>query len=146
MPSSASRPGFPNWYRRETYAPCSFLPRSGWAWEFLRRNPSFQSDFENFIGSIEKSSQHPATYSMPAQSPLTKLGLFFRDFSGSWRRRHLGSGPLRACSSRNSRTRQTGSSTAGYQSSAMQRDNRAIRFRRASCPSSTSRAEPADAR
>ncbi|MDP2031606.1 MAG: DUF6499 domain-containing protein [Thiobacillus sp.] len=31
------------------YAPCTSVTRDQWAWEFLRRNPDYQSDYRQFI-------------------------------------------------------------------------------------------------
>ncbi len=36
----------PDWHSKESYAYTVNLTRLGWAWEFLRRNPRFQVDFE----------------------------------------------------------------------------------------------------
>ncbi len=36
----------PDWRSKESYAYTVNLTRLGWAWEFLRRNPQFQADFE----------------------------------------------------------------------------------------------------
>lgn len=33
----------------DTYAYCAVLTRDQWAWEFLRRNPDYQSDYHRFI-------------------------------------------------------------------------------------------------
>lgn len=34
----------PDWRRSETYEYTRALPRRGWAWEFLRRNPDYQRE------------------------------------------------------------------------------------------------------
>ncbi|WP_353642639.1 DUF6499 domain-containing protein [Mesorhizobium sp. WSM2239] len=36
--------GWPDWRHRSAYDYASRLPRTAWAWEFLRRNPQFQRD------------------------------------------------------------------------------------------------------
>ncbi len=36
----------PDWHHKESYFYTSNLPRLGWAWEFVRRNPEFKTDFE----------------------------------------------------------------------------------------------------
>jgi len=33
----------------DAYALCATLTRDQWAWEFLRRNPEYQSDYRTFI-------------------------------------------------------------------------------------------------
>lgn len=33
----------------DAYAPCATLSRDQWAWEFLRRNPGYRSDYRRFI-------------------------------------------------------------------------------------------------
>ncbi|WP_352799372.1 DUF6499 domain-containing protein [Mesorhizobium sp. M0870] len=35
---------WPDWRRHDAYHYARRLPRTGWAWEFLRRNPQFQRD------------------------------------------------------------------------------------------------------
>ncbi|WP_352572089.1 DUF6499 domain-containing protein [Mesorhizobium sp. M0074] len=35
---------WPDWRRHEAYHYARRLPRTAWAWEFLRRNPQFQRD------------------------------------------------------------------------------------------------------
>jgi hypothetical protein len=35
----------PDWRRRETYEYTRGLPRRGWAWEFLRRNPDYRREW-----------------------------------------------------------------------------------------------------
>jgi len=33
----------------DPYAYCATLTRDQWAWEFLRRNPEYRSDYQQFI-------------------------------------------------------------------------------------------------
>lgn len=41
----------PDWRRAETYAYTAALTRTGWAWEFLRRNPEFRGEFSPAAGA-----------------------------------------------------------------------------------------------
>ena len=47
------------WERRlEDYAYTVGLDRPGWAWEFLRRNPSYIHDVQDSLGTIPKAAMH----------------------------------------------------------------------------------------
>ncbi len=39
----------PNWKTKTDYAYTQSLKKEQWAWEFLRRNPDYQSDYQWFI-------------------------------------------------------------------------------------------------
>ncbi|WP_425374439.1 transcriptional regulator domain-containing protein [Mesorhizobium kowhaii] len=42
--ATVGRVDWPDWRRHEAYHYVRRLPRTAWAWEFLRRNPQFQRD------------------------------------------------------------------------------------------------------
>ena len=64
----------------DPYAPCAGLTRDQWAWEFLRRNPDYQRDYQAFI-TIWRALE--ADYGAPPQ----------RDFS-RWKQDPRAYGPL----------------------------------------------------
>lgn len=48
-PSPSSRSEALDWQQTADYAFCQQLDLSGWAWQFLRRNPAYQADYAEFI-------------------------------------------------------------------------------------------------
>lgn len=44
----------PDWRNENTYNYTAKLSRAGWAWEFLRRNPKFQSDYARVMAKAPK--------------------------------------------------------------------------------------------
>jgi hypothetical protein len=64
----------------DPYAPCAGLTRDQWAWEFLRRNPDYQRDYQAFI-TIWRALE--ADYGAPPH----------RDFS-NWKQDPRAYGPL----------------------------------------------------
>jgi hypothetical protein len=64
----------------DAYASCASLTRDQWAWEFLRRNPDYQSDYRRFITLWQALE---ADYGAPPQ----------RDFS-RWKQDPRAYGPL----------------------------------------------------
>ena len=64
----------------DDYAHCTDLTRDQWAWEFLRRNPDYQSDYHRFI-TLWRALE--ADYGIPPQ----------RDFQ-RWKRDPRAYGPL----------------------------------------------------
>ena len=63
----------PDWRRPETYAYTATLTRTGWAWEFLRRNPTFRQDlllrYPSLLGSTGEVSE---------RRDLKRWGICFR--------------------------------------------------------------------
>jgi hypothetical protein len=70
----------PDWRSADDYAFCATLTRDQWAWEFLRRNPHYQSDYQRFI-AIWRSLE--ADYGAPPR----------RDFQ-RWKQDPRAYGPL----------------------------------------------------
>jgi hypothetical protein len=69
-----------DWRPPDDYAYCAPLTRDQWAWEFLRRNPDYQSDYRRFI-TLWRALE--ADYGAPPN----------RDFS-KWKRDPRAYGPL----------------------------------------------------
>jgi len=69
-----------DWRSSADYAACADLTRDQWAWEFLRRNPDYQSDYARFI-AIWRALE--ADYGAPPQ----------RDFQ-RWKQDPRAYGPL----------------------------------------------------
>lgn len=59
----------PDWRQPETYAYTEKLTRTDWAWEFLRRNPAFQSDPAHRAPSTDKE--------VSERSDLKRWGICF---------------------------------------------------------------------
>jgi hypothetical protein len=61
-----------DWRSSADYATCVGLSRDQWAWEFLRRNPDYQSDFARFI-AIWRALE--AVYGAPPQRDFPRWKL-----------------------------------------------------------------------
>ena len=46
-----------NWRDPENYRWMTSLPRTGWAWEFLRRNPNYCSDYAHHVAALQGSNE-----------------------------------------------------------------------------------------
>ena len=57
-----------DWRNTDTYRWMSSLPRTGWAWEFLRRNPAYRSDYSRHLAG-------PGTVSEPEHLGALPWGL-----------------------------------------------------------------------
>ncbi len=58
-----------DWRQDTDYAFCEQLDLAGWAWQFLRRNPQYQSDYATFI---DLWGQLEAAYGAPPQRDFYK--------------------------------------------------------------------------
>lgn len=58
-----------NWRQDSEYAFCEQLDLAGWAWQFLRRNPQYQSDYASFIALWQHLE---AAYGTPPQRDFYK--------------------------------------------------------------------------
>ncbi|HVB18371.1 MAG TPA: DUF6499 domain-containing protein [Stellaceae bacterium] len=69
-----------DWRRRETYDPIDALPRKGWAWEFLRRNPDFHGAWlDTSSRTVTDASLRALTIiTTPHNGRLREWGLMFR--------------------------------------------------------------------
>lgn len=70
-----------NWRSNEAYDYTSGLPRRGWAWEFLRRNPGYQRDWGHLAPAFEfpRTGSHPIVCRLTGELPdLARWGLLFR--------------------------------------------------------------------
>ncbi|WP_225248179.1 transcriptional regulator domain-containing protein [Mesorhizobium sp. J8] len=92
--ATAARAFWPDWRRHETYHYTRRLPRTGWAWEFLRRNPQFQRDHAKMAAPASTVGAGGTNV-----IELTTGSLFLSQWSLLFRRRakigrHVGKGLL----------------------------------------------------
>ena len=69
---------WPAWQNRDAYEYTIKLTRRGWAWEFLRRNPEFQSDLARALKQARYVEGRPNIDVIESQVDLTRWGLLFR--------------------------------------------------------------------
>ena len=58
-----------DWRQEADYAYCQQLDLSGWAWQFLRRNPAYQADYTEFINLWQQLEE---AYGAPPQRDFFK--------------------------------------------------------------------------
>jgi hypothetical protein len=66
-----------DWKSDEAYAFCRSLSAAGWAWEFLRRNPAYISDFQEVTSA--RSSKKRELNAAGGHPTLKKIGTDFDD-------------------------------------------------------------------
>ena len=73
-----------DWRRRESYRYTAALPRRGWAWEFLRRNPDYRRDAAalSTAAAMEACDDGLTVLTAgAARRALARWGLLFRRYS-----------------------------------------------------------------
>ncbi|WP_352964220.1 DUF6499 domain-containing protein [Mesorhizobium sp. M1393] len=94
---------WPDWRRHEAYHYARRLPRTAWAWEFLRRNPQFQRDHAKIAPSaciVGAQADMKIIELTTGSSFLRQWSLLFRGCATIGRhvgKRFLGSARLRPC-------------------------------------------------
>ncbi|WP_291298486.1 transcriptional regulator domain-containing protein [Elioraea sp.] len=68
-----------DWRSQTTERALNRLERQGFAWEFLRRNPDYRSDYDRMRGTPAS----PPSVSLPQRSVAHQWGLRFPDRSRS---------------------------------------------------------------
>jgi len=68
----------PNWHNRNTYHPLLDLDRSGWAWEFLRRNYDYRRATEGLPKPKRERWLMPPLSLISAAGAPPDWGLSFR--------------------------------------------------------------------
>ncbi|WP_420492389.1 transcriptional regulator domain-containing protein [Allomesorhizobium alhagi] len=88
------RAGWPDWRHRQAYDYAGRLPRTAWAWEFLRRNPQFQRDHAKMAppARIVRRCAERIIELKTRASPLTQCSLLFRGRAAAGR--HVSKGVL----------------------------------------------------
>lgn len=98
----------PDWRRSETYDYTRSLPRRGWAWEFLRRNPDYRREWMPPPDKATIEAIRPALTVQTLRATehdRPQRGLLFRQFTESQCDRILASGALPPCAPGNGRFR-----------------------------------------
>ena len=54
-----------DWRNPDSYRWMSSLPRTAWAWEFLRRNPDYHSDYARHAGGLSSSNEPEHVGALP---------------------------------------------------------------------------------
>ena len=98
----------PDWRRSETYDYTRPLPRRGWAWEFLRRNPDYRREWVPLPDKATTETIRPALTVLTLRATgqgRPRWGLLFRQFTESQCDCVLASGVLPVCAPRYGRFR-----------------------------------------
>ncbi|WP_394893328.1 transcriptional regulator domain-containing protein [Mesorhizobium sp. AaZ16] len=101
MRATECRSGWPDWHHDSAYDYVSRLPRTAWAWEFLRRNPKFQRDYAKTAPAftVRRHAEIGIIELTTGASPITQWNLLFRGCPATGRhvsKGVLGSARLRA--------------------------------------------------
>jgi hypothetical protein len=73
-----------DWRHGESYRYTSGLPRRGWAWEFLRRNPDYRRDAAALSTAVSMEARDAGLTVLTAgaaRRALARWGVLFRRFS-----------------------------------------------------------------
>ncbi len=54
-----------DWRDPENYRWMNTLPRTAWAWEFLRRNPNYRSDYARHVAGLSGDCEHDHVAALP---------------------------------------------------------------------------------
>ncbi|BBD36278.1 hypothetical protein Amn_11580 [Aminobacter sp. Y103A] len=69
---------WPDWQDEKSYRYTRHLTRRGWAWEFLRRNPTFQRDLRRALEQAEFGERRFNVEVVRSPLDLTRWRLLFR--------------------------------------------------------------------
>lgn len=72
-PTEASARPCPDWRDPESYAYTRALSRDAWAWEFLRRNPRYRTDYSRVAGAFRTA--RPARVGVLAAVVMSEAAL-----------------------------------------------------------------------
>lgn len=60
----------PNWQNEEDYSFCDDLDGEGWAWEFLRRNPDYQDEYDQAFEQEKRDQRRLGKLKFPITSEI----------------------------------------------------------------------------
>ena len=77
-------PGFewPDWRATASYDYTARLTRRQWAWEFLRRNPTFRQDLVASLQNAEMAVLVEGVQFVRVTADMSRWGVLFRGFQG----------------------------------------------------------------
>lgn len=78
MVEPGSGTSWPNWWDKRSYGYTAYLTRRGWAWEFLRRNPTFQRHLRCALERVDHKKIRQSLDVMASPVDLSNWGVLFR--------------------------------------------------------------------
>mgnify|MGYP000551383960 CR=1 FL=1 len=71
--------GWPDWRATVSYGYTNRLTRRQWAWEFLRRNPTFRRDLADFLQNAEIAFLGESVQIVRSTANLSQWCVLFRE-------------------------------------------------------------------
>ena len=73
---------WPDWRATASYGYTARLTRRRWAWEFLRRNPTFRHDLAAVLQNAKITFSGEGAQVVRSTADLSRWGVLFRRFQG----------------------------------------------------------------